>query len=54
MLKEDKNKKRKARHKITQEDFTPLCIVEEMLVKLPHSVFTDFKITIMDNSCGHR
>lgn len=52
MLKEDKNKKREERHKITQEDFTPSCVVEDMLKKLPQSVFTDFKKKVLDFSCG--
>lgn len=52
MLENDITDKRKERHHITQEDFTPDMIVEMMLNKLPRSVFTNFSKKIMDNSCG--
>ena len=52
MLKEDKNKKRKERHHITQEDFTPSCVVDEMLKNLPTETFTNFKKNVLDFSCG--
>ena len=52
MLKEDKIKKRKERHAITQEDFTPDCVVEVMLAQLPEDSFTNMKRTILDTSCG--
>ena len=52
MLEQDKNDKRKERHHITQEDFTPDVIVELMLAKLPQDLFTDFSKKVIDNSCG--
>jgi len=49
MLEKDKTKKREERHSITQEDFTPKCVVDALL-----SNTTDFGITttFLDNSCG--
>lgn len=52
MLNEDKSKKRVERHAITQEDFTPKCVVEKLVSKLPEDTFTDFKKTIIDTSSG--
>ena len=52
MLKEDISDIRKERHHITQEDFTPTVIVNEMLDKLPDSVYEDFDKIILDYSCG--
>ena len=52
MLKEDISDIRKERHHITQEDFTPTVIVNEMLDKLPDSVYKDFDKIILDYSCG--
>ena len=52
MLEQDKNDKRKERHHITQEDFTPEIIVELMLTKLPQDTFTNFDKKVIDNSCG--
>lgn len=52
MLKEDISDIRKERHHITQEDFTPTVIVNEMLNKLPDSVYEDFDKIILDYSCG--
>ena len=44
--------KRKARKKITAEDFTPLTLVDEMLDKLPSEVWSPEK-TFIDNSAGN-
>lgn len=52
MLKEDKNQERIERHKITQEDFTPINIVEEMIGKLPEEIFKDLSHSVLDPSCG--
>lgn len=52
MLEKDINDKRKERHYITQEDFTPDTIVDMMLAKLPKDAFVNFDMSIMDNSCG--
>lgn len=52
MLKNDKTEKRIERHSITQEDFTPIQIVEQMLNNLPITAFTDFNKKVLDTSCG--
>ena len=52
MLKEDILDIRKKRHHITQEDFTPTVIVNEMLDKFPDSIYKDFNKIILDYSCG--
>ena len=52
MLENDITDKRKERHHITQEDFTPDVIVEMMLNKLPKDTFTNFSRKVLDNSCG--
>ena len=52
MLEKDIHDKRKARHHITQEDFTPDSIVDMMLKKLPKDTFSNFNKTVLDNSCG--
>ena len=52
MLENDITNKRKERHHITQEDFTPDVIVEMMLARLPKETFTNFSKKIIDNSCG--
>ena len=52
MLDQDKNDKRKERHHITQEDFTPDSIVDMMLKKLQKDTFSNFDKTVLDNSCG--
>lgn len=52
MLEKDINDKRKERHHITQEDFTPDSIVDMMLKKLPKDTFSNFDKTVLDNSCG--
>ena len=45
--------RRKARRKITAEDFTPIELVNEMLDKLPKEVWTDPSKTFLDNSAGN-
>jgi len=45
--------KRKARRKVTAEDFTPIPLVDEMLDKLPPEVFSDPTKTFLDNSAGN-
>lgn len=45
--------KRKARRKITAEDFTPPALVSEMLDKLPPEVWSDSTKTFLDNSAGN-
>lgn len=52
MLKEDISDIRKERHHITQEDFTPTVIVNEMLDKLPDIAYKDFDKIILDYTCG--
>ena len=47
MLKEDITDTRKNRHQITQEDFTPVCIVKDLL-KGSEELFTNFKLTFCD------
>ena len=49
----DLEKIRKARRKQTNEDFTPLPLVNEMLDKLPQEVFSDPSKTFCDNSAGN-
>lgn len=52
MLKETITDKRKERHSVTQEDFTPNGIVNDLLSRIPEEAYTDFTKTILDNSCG--
>jgi len=47
-----RDEKRELRHKITQEDFTPESVVNDMLSCVSQEVFTDFNKTVLDNSCG--
>jgi len=47
-----KDEKRKDRHKITQEDFTPDSVVESLLDSLPENTYTNIDKTVLDNSCG--
>lgn len=51
MLEQDINQKRKERHHITQEDFTPIHIVEKLCEETPE-VFTDFSKTFLDPCAG--
>ena len=52
MLEDDRTDIREERHHITQEDFTPQSVVDDMLLKLPEETFTDFSKTVIDPSCG--
>lgn len=52
MLKETITEKRKERHSVTQEDFTPENVTKLMLLRIPNDAFTDFNRTVLDNSCG--
>ena len=51
MLEQDITDKRKERHKITQEDFTPPEIVS-LLCNGSEELFTDFSKTVCDPCCG--
>ena len=51
MLEQDITEKRKERHKITQEDFTPPEIVS-LLCNGSEELFTDFSKTVCDPCCG--
>lgn len=53
MLEKDKNEKRVERHDETQEDFTPIGIVNSMLDQFPKEAFTDMSKTIIDYSAGN-
>lgn len=46
---EDKTKDRQERHKITQEDFTPHCVVDSLLSGINFETISE---TFLDNSCG--
>lgn len=52
MLKKDITQERKERHHITQEDFTPDCIVEQMYSYFPDEVYSDFSKTVLDPAAG--
>ena len=52
MLESDATDIRVERHQVTQEDFTPESVVNDMLACLPDDTFTDFSKTILDPSCG--
>lgn len=52
MLDTDRTDIREERHHITQEDFTPQTVVNDMLARFPEEAFTDFSKTILDPSCG--
>lgn len=51
MLKEDVNDKRKERHDVTQEDFTPenVCAI---MFEGAEELYTDFSKTMLDPCCG--
>lgn len=53
MLKEDKTDIRVARHKVTQEDFTPDSVVNDMLNNFPEEAYRDFDKKMLDPSCGN-
>lgn len=46
------NKRSKERVKSLGEVFTPPFLIERMFKRLPRNIFTDYKKTILDNSCG--
>ena len=52
MLKETITDKRKERHSVTQEDFTPDGVVNDLLSRIPEEAYTDFSKTILDPACG--
>lgn len=52
MLKEDISDKRKNRHKQTQEDFTPISIVNTLLDLASEDLFSDFSKTFCDPCIG--
>ena len=52
MLNEDKTKERLERHEVTQEDFTPSCVVVMLLFSMSEDTFTDFSKNVFDSSCG--
>ena len=52
MLKETITDKRKERHSVTQEDFTPENVVASLFDHVPEDVFTDFTKTVLDPACG--
>lgn len=53
MLEHTKTEKRKERHKITQEDFTPKCVIDIMLDNMDNnSLFKDFSKTFCDPCIG--
>lgn len=51
MLKGDDNAKRRLRHIVAQEDFTPPSVVEMLYESCPDS-YVDFSITVTDPCCG--
>ena len=53
MLEKDKTKKRVERHDDTQEDFTPIGVVNSMLDQYPQEAFKDMKKTFIDYSAGN-
>lgn len=52
MLKQDISEKRKNRHKQTQEDFTPISIVNTLLDLASEDLFSNFSKTFCDPSAG--
>ena len=47
-----RDEKRELRHSITQEDFTPVSVINTMFMGVDDSVFTDFSKTVLDTSSG--
>jgi hypothetical protein len=47
-----RDEKRELRHSITQEDFTPVSVINTMFMGVDDSVFSDFSIKILDTSSG--
>lgn len=52
MLEHDITQKRKDRHHITQEDFTPPEVIEMLFKDIPHDLYTDFSKTFCDPCAG--
>jgi hypothetical protein len=52
MLEQDKNEKRIERHHITQEDFTPEDIVNDLLNKVKIKTYSGLTKKVIDPSCG--
>lgn len=52
MLEQDITQKRKDRHHITQEDFTPPEVIEMLFKNIPQDLYTDFSKTFCDPCAG--
>lgn len=53
MLEQDITEKRKSRHAVTLEDFTPECVVSMLYDGFTDNIlYTDFSKTILDPCCG--
>ena len=52
MLERDITQKRKDRHHITQEDFTPPEVIEMLFKDIPQDLYTDFSKTFCDPCAG--
>ena len=52
MLEQDITQKRKDRHHITQEDFTPPEVIEMLFKDIPQDLYTDFSKTFCDPCAG--
>lgn len=52
MLEQDITQKRKNRHHITQEDFTPPEVIEMLCKDIPQDLYTDFSKTFCDPCAG--
>lgn len=52
MLESDKTEERLSRHEATAEDFTPDSVVEDMLSRIPDTIFSDVKKTVCDPCAG--
>lgn len=52
MLKHDVTQKRKDRHHITQEDFTPPEVIDMLFKDIPQDLYTDFSKTFCDPCAG--
>lgn len=52
MLEQDITQKRKDRHHITQEDFTPPEVIDMLFKDIPQDLYTDFSKTFCDPCAG--
>lgn len=52
MLEQDITQKRKDRHHITQEDFTPPEVIDMLFKDIPPDLYTDFSKTFCDPCAG--